>query len=72
LGLTVNHIELALIELEYAKADLLAQRASMSQWSELAHVNSIVAKFAVADLALEIAIGALAEQPRIPVVKPWD
>ncbi len=44
----------------------------MSQWSELAHVNSIVAKFAVADLALEIAIGALAEQPRIPVVKPWD
>ena len=65
LGQATDHIELAFIELEYARADFAHCRASTSEQSDISHLKSALVKLAVADLALQIAICALAPAPRI-------
>ena len=69
-GRPVDHIELALIELEYARADFAYCEATTSDRLELADLKAFLAQLAVADLALRMAIGALARRPGNPDVDP--
>lgn len=65
----MDHLELALIELEYARADFAYRKATAEERSELAALETILLKLAVAGLALQIAIGALASRPDVPEVE---
>jgi hypothetical protein len=66
LGPAANHLELAFIELEYARADFLHSGASANGQSDISKLKSALVKLTVADIALQIAISALAVAPRIP------
>jgi hypothetical protein len=65
-GQAANHLELAFIELEYARADFAHTTASTSEQSDVSHLESALVKLTVADLALQIAICALGAASRIP------
>jgi hypothetical protein len=69
LGPSVDQLELALIELEYAKADFACHKTSTSDRGELARIDCILEKLAVADIALQIATDVLTRLPEIADVE---
>jgi hypothetical protein len=69
IGRAEDHLELAWIELEYAGADIAQLSESAIELSELADLKTLLVRLAVANLALQIAISALAGWPRIPELK---
>jgi hypothetical protein len=71
LGQATDHIELALIELKYARADFARLRGTNERF-DISHLESPLVKLALADFALQIAIWALAEAPQIPEPRQGD
>ena len=60
----LEQCEVALIELEYASADFLHQKASSSGSLVASDVEALRGKLTAANLALQIALDILREQPQ--------
>jgi hypothetical protein len=56
---TIDELELALIDLEFATADFVAQKPSITKPNQL---DALLRKLATANRAAQLAIAALAEK----------
>ena len=56
---TIDDLELALIDLEFATADFVAQKSSITKPNQL---DALVEKLATANRAAQLAVAALAEK----------
>ena len=68
----VEHLELALIELEYATADFAHRKASTATRLELNDLEAVRVKMNAANRAMELAIDILGADPAAPGFRPIE